>query len=273
MKKRWFLWSCLVLLVAGVVCIVRLHIRYPLPFAFPLHDRPVLIAHAGGAIDGLTGTNAYEAVQQAIANGFSFIELDLWQTVDGGIVATHDPEKFYAHTGLKPDDPSGIRLDKKKKPLLHNKYSLIVDDDINDIFSGPGSPWLVTDKINIWPLLEKITVSKDKMLVEVFSYERYRRALQNGIKYPMLHIRDKEMLEDCGRLLRFGRIKIITVSTELLQEAMQDIEALYTAGITVFVFTVNDVDFINSHINKVFTGVYTDFVTCDLLGHFSFEKL
>ena len=48
-----------------------------------------LIAHAGGAIDGHTYTNSKEALINALDKGFTYIELDLYETSDSNVVCLH----------------------------------------------------------------------------------------------------------------------------------------------------------------------------------------
>ncbi|MEM6783472.1 MAG: glycerophosphodiester phosphodiesterase family protein [Bacteroidota bacterium] len=48
------------------------------------------VAHAGGGLDGQTYTNSMEALDQSIARGFVYIELDLLFTTDGYLVCLHD---------------------------------------------------------------------------------------------------------------------------------------------------------------------------------------
>ena len=46
----------------------------------------MLIAHAGGLIDGYSYTNSKEALLKSISEGYQYIELDLYGTTDGSIV-------------------------------------------------------------------------------------------------------------------------------------------------------------------------------------------
>ena len=57
----------------------------------PVHPahRLALVAHAGGAVNGFEGSNSIEAVRNATARGFRYIELDMITTSDGKIVLNH----------------------------------------------------------------------------------------------------------------------------------------------------------------------------------------
>jgi len=54
------------------------------------HKSRHYVAHAGGMIDGFMYTNSLEAVDNAIANGIHYIELDLALTKEDSLVASQD---------------------------------------------------------------------------------------------------------------------------------------------------------------------------------------
>jgi glycerophosphoryl diester phosphodiesterase len=74
-----------------------------LPVTQPSPDRLMLVAHAGGAIDGFGGTNSLEAVYNSAAMGHLFIEVDFITTEDGEIVLNHDWDFI---TGRVPGAPN-----------------------------------------------------------------------------------------------------------------------------------------------------------------------
>lgn len=54
--------------------------------------RPLRIAHAGGAVEGATYTNSFDALELNILKGFKYFELDFNFTSDGQLVCIHDWE-------------------------------------------------------------------------------------------------------------------------------------------------------------------------------------
>ena len=81
----------------------------------------MLIAHAGGLIDGYSYTNSKEALLKSISEGYQYIELDLYGTTDGSIVCLHELEDFHNMTDLKHIH----KFDSKtfKNVRFHNKYT------------------------------------------------------------------------------------------------------------------------------------------------------
>ena len=72
----------------AVCCICWLLLGQPAQAA----GYPRAIAHGCGAIQGDTVTNSQEALEQVIANGFQYIEVDMAFTTDGQIAMIHDWE-------------------------------------------------------------------------------------------------------------------------------------------------------------------------------------
>lgn len=67
----------------------------PHDFAFPANS---LISHALGGIDGKNYSNSVEALEQSLARGSRFLEVDLSFTADGDLVCFH--KKHEKHLGV-----------------------------------------------------------------------------------------------------------------------------------------------------------------------------
>lgn len=233
---------------------------YPEPSDFPFHREPILIAHAGGSIDGKFYTNSLEAVENSLKNNFNFIELDISPTpVDSTLVAVHDWKLFSQITGNVLGANQKYSYDDIAELKIHEKYTILSADRINELFSKHKSAWLVTDKIaNFDLLLDQIHIPLDRMLVETFSYWAYAQALRKGINYPMLCIWNEKSLHKQKWIFYLKRIKIITVPASLLETAYEQISELYNSGVSIFAFSSNDLDFVKKHIGECVTGFYTD---------------
>ena len=77
----------------------------------PQSDRLMLIAHAGGAIDGIGGTNSLEALEGSAALGHRFIEVDFLLTTDDRVVLNHN---WIYLTGRVPG--------AKNEPVSHREF-------------------------------------------------------------------------------------------------------------------------------------------------------
>ena len=138
------------------------------------------IAHAGGMIGGYIYTNSREAVEQSIADGISFIELDLAFTEDSQLVCLHDWALFNRiTTGEESDTPMSLHSFRTQK--ICGKFTPLTADDVLQIWNEHPYLWLVTDKISQPEIIEKyFSPIKSRTIVECFTKEDYRALRQSG---------------------------------------------------------------------------------------------
>lgn len=138
------------------------------------------IAHAGGMIGGYTYTNSREAVEQSIADGISFIELDLAFTEDSQLVCLHDWGFFNKITsGEETARPLCLEYFLRQK--IYGQYTPLTAADIVQIIEEHPHLWLVTDKISDPETITRHFSSiKQRTIVECFTKEDYRALKQAG---------------------------------------------------------------------------------------------
>ena len=143
--------------------------------------RAELIAHAGGEIDGNVYTNSFEALEQAVSRGYKYIELDLLLTSDSVLVAAHSWEEFNNITGYGQWGDSVPTAAQFAESRIHNRYTPLTAQMINDFFSKHDSLYLVTDKVSDpTTLARNFPGLKQRMVVEAFSYAHYSQLLDEG---------------------------------------------------------------------------------------------
>jgi len=136
----------------------------------PCYDR-LFIAHGGGLVEKDTKTNSLEGLNASYANGFRMFELDFQLTTDNKIVAVHDPiyiteEEFLAQP-------------------IRDKYTPMNIDTINNWFENHPDAILVTDKLNRPDLFAEQFKFKERLIMELFTWETVEEALKLGI-VPMV---------------------------------------------------------------------------------------
>ena len=163
------------------------------------------IAHAGGAIDGLSYTNCMEAVNNAISKGIVYIELDLCITSDSVLVAAHDWAHFNKITGYEGVD-SAPRFEDFKTRKIHGKYTPISYIDIVQILRAHPNIFLVTDKISDPDIIDKYFKEfKPRLCVECFSIEDYLELSGKGYYLPMLSfVPSKQLVKDYVKDIMFS---------------------------------------------------------------------
>ncbi len=260
-KKIIYCTSLVVLFVFAYFMGIHFLLPTPAPVKFHINGKPqpILIAHAGGTIHGYNYTNSLEALEQAAQNGYMFVELDILESCDGYLVAVHDWKSFHEMTG--DTSKSTECIDKKDflKRKMINKFTPISAEEISHFFSEHKNMFLVTDKIKDFAAIrEQLNIPTDNLLVETFSYDNYKSALRQGIKYPMLCIWTKESLKKHWDKLTSGKINMITIPTKLIPLAEQELKSLHAQGVTIFAFTENNAQNIAKYAGTHVSGYYTD---------------
>lgn len=102
-----------------------------------------LVAHAGGAIDGYANTNSLEAIENAAASGFRYIELDLIPTSDGRIVLNHSWETV---SNRIPGVRNGIMSHAEfMNHRIFNKFTPVDLEVLIDFLRENPGPRIITD--------------------------------------------------------------------------------------------------------------------------------
>lgn len=144
-------------------------------------QRAELIAHAGGAIDGYVYTNSLEALEQAVDNGYKYIEFDFRFTSDSVLVAAHTWSDFNRMTGNAQWGDSVPSLAHFTAQKIHGRYTPLTAEMINAFFMKHGGIYLVTDKVSApGALSAAFPLLKDRMVVEAFTYDDYRELVEQG---------------------------------------------------------------------------------------------
>ncbi len=227
----------------------------------------VLIAHAGGEIDGYVYTNSREALEKSVAAGHSFIELDLLFTADSVLVAAHSWEEFNEATGYAHKGDTAPAFADFSTRRIHGRYTPLSAAEINEFFTADSTLVLVTDKISSPSVLAaNFPTLKNRMVVEAFNYNDYSTLLSQGyyrVLYSCLATDLNSALVKhllLSPLFKGPKIEWITMYVgELDNPLFRFIDTFATFRMALF--TVNSIDEIPQdelrNINKV-KMIYTD---------------
>ena len=145
------------------------------------------IAHGGGSIDGYLCTNSLEAVENALANGIDYVELDLALTTDSLLVATHDWSFFRETAGFTPSDEA-VDSSTFVNAKIYGLYTPLTAREIVQLLERHPSMTLVTDKVSDPEIIDRyFSGFRDRVIVESFSRRDYNalnalgyRSFNNG---------------------------------------------------------------------------------------------
>jgi glycerophosphoryl diester phosphodiesterase len=224
------------------------------------------VAHAFGAIDGITYTNSLEAFSANYARGFRVFEVDLARTRDGSIVALHDWRSIW---------PSVPKLAEFKTRRIAGRYTPATLIDVLSILKSHPDVYLVVDlKGEIPDLLPDVVAAARAMdpdlpmrVVPQISTEVEAEAAGRLYRFPseiLTLYRTRASDAEVVALAERTGIQVVTMSTSRFNEDL--VRRLDSLGVRVYVHTVNDRDSeADLRANGVW-GIYTDILSPEAKG-------
>ena len=225
-------------------------------------DRTKFIAHAGGEIDGNIYTNSLEALDLSYQRGFRLFELDIIETSDRHFVAAHDWAHWAKLSGYPGDLPPSRQIFLNR--LLDFKYTAMDMALINDWFSRHPDAILVTDKVNKPARFAAEFIDKNRLMMELFTWEAVHEGIEVGIRTPMPN--GKLIVKLKGNKLEQllnMKISAIAVSYRIAEKNNALFRSFNKSGIRTFVFHVNfdpgkDESYVVCNVMEYVYGLYAD---------------
>jgi len=226
---------------------------------------PLMIAHAGGGIDGVSYTNSIEALDSNYEKGFRYFEIDFSWTSDNQLVCLHDwGKRFKQNFGFKTKSALSFKqfqelLDKSKNRhpctletlsnwvRLHPDSTIITDvkyGNINAITHiKEYYPDLVSHLIPQFYQPKEYSVLKqmgfDKLIWILYQFEGKKSSVVD-------HVKD---------------MQLFAISMRASQVKKKWARQLINNNQSVFIYTINKLKVINKLTEKYgVKGIYTDFL-------------
>ena len=266
----------IVLVILLLAALIALGIRYdqnhtpeeglPAPSAMAADGvHPQLIAHAGGAVYGYRLTSCREALDQAYAGGFRFIELDFCLTTDYGIVLLHDWDSCAARYLGSPGRRTMEQFlaDRKTAGL-----TLLDLDGLLEWMRAHPDVIIITDTKDEqnYSFLELLYGRAGdlayRFLPQAYNIDEYYKIQQLGYEDIILTL--YKFPTDVESLVPFAAREkpwAVTVPAEWFYDEL--LIPLAATGVAIYAHSVNSVDFVDTWSGKGLTGIYTDYFTPD----------
>ena len=226
------------------------------------NDKKRFIAHGAGRIDGKTYTNSLEAMNDNYKKGFKLFELDIIKTSDDFFVAAHDWKLWAKQTQYKGELPPN--RDTFLKLKIYNKYMPMDMDVINAWFKLHHDAILVTDKVNLPKEFSMKFIDKNRLMMELFTWDAVKEGLNLKIKSSMPTGRLLFSIHgDKVQFLKKLKITDIATSHRLINHHKKLMKQIVRAGIKFYAFHLNSKDNKDEkHIvcaeHQFFYGIYAD---------------
>lgn len=219
------------------------------------------IAHAGGAIAGHKLTNSLEAMNLSYEKGCRLFELDIIETSDGKYVAAHGWNDFKMMTGFPgaPDD-SPLTEEQFLSLKIHGRFQPMNMTVINEWFALHEDAILVTDKINEPELFSEAFLFRDRLIMELFSWEAVHEAVTCGIP-PILSENLAMCFEEKKETVTGLGIEYVAVSQTTVMQNKTFFKILKEQGIKTYVYGLTekrDEKYVLKHVAKYIYGMYAD---------------
>jgi len=175
------------------------------------------IAHAAGAIDGINYTNCLEALNLSYSKSCKLFELDLVLTTDEKIIAKHDP----------PETTEAVFMSQ----LIAGKYTPMNMNAINRWFQNHPDALLVTDKLNDPQRIYDEFLFRDRVIMELFTWEAVDKAIELGIK-PM--VSENLIFGWSKKAMEMGIPPLEPKSTENIEQILADKNIEYICSSRIY---------------------------------------
>lgn len=225
-------------------------------------DTKRFIAHAGGEIDGKTYTNSLDAMNLNYRKGFRLFELDIVKTSDNFYVAAHDWKHWAGIAEYDGDLPPRLKTFMRHK--IHGKYLPLDMNTINVWFAEHPDAILVTDKVNTPADFSNKFIDKNRLMMELFTWDAVYEGIKSGIKsaMPTGHILGQIHGDKIAYLKKLG---ITDVARTRRDSDSQNglVKKMADSGINVFAFHINydegiDEVYVVCNERDYFYGMYAD---------------
>jgi len=234
----------------------------------PSSDIYKLIAHAGGEVHsdgevkGRIYTNSFEALEENYQKGFRLFELDIIKTSDGKFVAGHSWESWRNNTDYNGDIPVDEATFLKYKFI--SRFTPLNMDRMNQWFLEHPDAILVTDKVNSPAEFSKAFIDKNRLMMELFTWESVKEGVSLNIKsaMPSGYLLEKIKGDKVSYLKGLG-VTAVPMSRRLNEKQMKIASDIMEAGIKVYAFHVNfdkgkTERYVFCNESEFFYGVYAD---------------
>ncbi|MBP5706914.1 MAG: hypothetical protein J6W76_06480 [Spirochaetales bacterium] len=236
----------------------------------PTASKPLLICHAFGSVDSHAYTNSREAFMANYRAGMRYFEVDFALSRDGQLICFHPGEG--GRLSKPTEDVSVFTAREYAKIRIDEHYHTMDIDEVQRLMIHYPDMYIVTDTKG-WSqeLVDAFTASVFKtrydvhrrIILQIYRPSDYdliapmfRYFTFGGIIYTLyqLDISYQEVLD----FVRDKNILAIAVETERLRKRQSTILWLKSHGMNVYVFTVNDQEWLDRVYKLGLDGVYTD---------------
>ncbi len=223
---------------------------------------PRFIAHGGATVYGLETSSSLEALNKAIEQGFTYIELDMEFSADGKIIMLHDWDRTTInYLGRKFTTP--LTCQEFEKQLICGRLTPLTFDRLVPVLKEHPEVRIVIDtKADVEKLLTKIATEYEEvlpqMVPQIYDYDQYEMASSLGYSDIILTLYQMHGVtaEQLINFTKTHRLLAITLPTDYWTKNLP--AKLKAAGIRAY---THPVDSLEEAIQQFSKGAYGAYVS------------
>ena len=218
------------------------------------------VAHAGGAIDGLTYTNSGTALDASYARGFRTFEVDFNWTSDGALVLLHDWNDLFEEVF---ESPCGRRSLAEFRGLhMVGGFRQMTAADLERWLAAHPDAYLITDvkERNLDALARMANEAPQlvsRIVPQVYAFSEFEPVRALGYKRIILALYRVEATDD-EVVSWVAEHDVYAVSMWKPQARGPIVGRLARLGVPVYAHTENRLDMGSSLLADGVAGLYTD---------------
>lgn len=230
------------------------------------YQDPPLIYHAGGGIDGLTYTNSREALENTLALGNRFVEMDFLFTSDRQLVCAHDWHDI-------SDSRLAMTAEEFRNLKIYGKYTSLTAAELIAFMQDYEDLYIVIDTKEedmVSVVLELVRLAgEEPTLCHRFIIQLYDSGIRQQLQerydfndFNFLFTAYKFGTENPAQIMKLcyqENVPVITVEYGKWNEAT--IQKFKDKGFVILEHTVNRPDEAAEALARGVDGLYTDFLS------------
>lgn len=228
------------------------------------------VAHAGGAVSGLTYTNSLEALEFN-KDRFDLFEVDLIMLGDGSVVCLHDFDaSAIEYLGKKISAETEISEFLRLRNSVQGKVTPCTLEELEEWLIQNPTKKIVTDtKNSTLSILNRVSMglpnAKNRFIPQIYQLDEYEPVERLGFEDIIFTTyRFSQLNQELINFVKDANLFAVTITSTQVPALAESITKL---GVPIYVHTVNDLFWYDRVRSWGISNIYTDFLNATIDGY------
>lgn len=228
------------------------------------------VAHAGGAVNGLTYTNSLEALEFN-KDRFDLFEIDLIMLGDGAVVCLHDfDESSLSYLGKRISAETEFSEFLSLRNSMQGQVTPCTLEELEEWLIQNPTKKIVTDtKNSTLSILQRISTglpdATNRFIPQIYQLDEYEPAERLGFQDIIFTTyRFSQLNQELINFVKDADLFAVTITSTQVPVMAESITKL---GVPIYVHTVNDLFWYDRVRGWGVSNIYTDFLNATIDGY------